>query len=69
MDLALTHAEVMNVYTHALKRCANRTTLGPEDSIRILHITSQIMDAIEAKGDPEVMFGRNGHEAAATSTQ
>jgi hypothetical protein len=54
LDLAITLAEILNLYSNALKRCAGRSTLGPDDTIKILHITNQIMDACEAKGDVDI---------------
>ena len=45
METAITLAEVINVYMASLRRVANRTTLGPEDAIRILHMHQQIMEA------------------------
>ena len=68
IDLAITVADVMNVYSAALARCANRSTLGPEDSIRVLHIITSIMDACDGKGDPEISFARNnGHDKDAAA--
>jgi hypothetical protein len=69
IDLAITVADVMNVYNAALARCANRTTLGPEDSIRVLHIINQIIDACDGKAEPEISFAArsNGRDAAAPS--
>jgi hypothetical protein len=59
LDLAVTVADVMNVYGAALKRTAGRSTLGPEDSIKILYIINTISEACEAKGDMEI-FGKEG---------
>lgn len=57
LDLAQTIAEVINIYHGALRRIANRSVLGPEDAIRILHITNSIISACQGEGDPEIIPG------------
>lgn len=56
IDLTITLADVMNIYLNAIRR-QGRTTLLPNDTIRILHIVTQIQEACAVEGDRPIMPG------------
>ena len=58
LDLAVTVADVINLYTAAIKRNANRSVLGPDDAIRILTIITHIQQGCSGDPDPELLPGK-----------
>lgn len=57
LDLATTIADVLNLYTAALRRNGGRSTLIPDDAIRILHIINSIIAACQGEPEAEVIPG------------
>lgn len=56
IDLAICIADTMNIYLNAIRR-AGRSTILPNDVIRILHMINQLQDACAMKPEQDVIPG------------